>query len=204
MDENPKYISLTNEKSSIDVYKLTRNIPFTRENKVIYGLSLIFLFIVNFLGKSSLEIELKELVTYTDSFISWALSLLGFVLAGYSIFASLMDKDLQLELASRIEERSKLNFLKYSHCLFIKILFDLIILIFCAFFIKVSIDKEIFDILIKKVGIDINLLIYLIILIKSVLYSTFVLLLLLSKSFIFNIYHTIMISVRWHGKNKKK
>jgi hypothetical protein len=42
MDENPKYISLTNEKNSIDVYKLTRNIPFTQENKVIYWFSLFF------------------------------------------------------------------------------------------------------------------------------------------------------------------
>jgi hypothetical protein len=158
---------------------------------------------VNFLGKSSLAKELMELVTYIDSFINWGLSLVGFILAGYSIFASLTDKDLQLELALHVEEVSKLNFLKYSHCLFIKILFDLLILIFCAFIIKVTIDKEILDSLINQVGMKESLLIYLLVLLKTIFYSTFVLLLLLSKSFVYNIYHIIMISVRWYGKNKK-
>ena len=125
-----KYISeLTDENSFWKLYKLTRVIPTNKDNLYIYWLFFMFFAVISQLSVTTLELELEFFATKAKDLIGWSISILGFILAGYSIFASLTDKSLQLKLASAIEPVTQLNLLKHTHCLFVKILIVLQVLV---------------------------------------------------------------------------
>jgi hypothetical protein len=158
----------------------------------------------NFFGLSSLESEFAELTKFSNDFVNRGISILGFILAGYAIFSSVTDKNLQEALAKKNEPKSGINYLKHTHALFVKILIELIILILIVFSLQVVFDIEILRSLVQYDYLNDLQMTKVIATIKAVVYSLFVYVLLLCKSFVYNVYHIIMISIRWSLENPIK
>lgn len=188
---------LTKENNFIELYKLARCIPTSKDNLYIYWASLLVFVFFGALNIGNLDNELKVLAQNVKDLINWSISILGFILAGYSIFASLTDKSLQKLLAKKVHKATGINRLKHTHCLFVKVLIDLIIIIGCCFFVKVVFNDQ--------ATIKSNLLNFyeggviamLVSILNSVIDSLFIYMLLLCKSFVYNVYHIIMITTRW-------
>lgn len=200
MTEEKHISELTDENSFWKLYKLTRKIPTSKDNLYVYWLFFSLFILIAPLSTATLDLKLESFAVNVKDLIGWSISILGFILAGYSIFASLTDKSLQLKLASAIEPKTKLNLLKHTHCLFVKVLIELIIMVFLAYILKVIFSKEVILPLIDIMGIQDSIASMAISFIDAVISSLFVMMLLLCKSFIYNVYHVIMVSIRWHAQ----
>lgn len=127
------------------------------------------------------------------------ISQLGFLLAGFTFFATVADRSLFCAMADRQFGESGLSYLKYNLLIFIKILIEyllfslvclaLIVLLNDAMGIRVVISKLLAHSLIVKrlaaaggTGVFIGFAVYL---------------LMQLAAFIYNIYHVVITSVRW-------
>ncbi|WP_102797120.1 hypothetical protein [Bowmanella denitrificans] len=189
-----KFEDLTEENNFWKLYALTRKIPDSKDNVLIFIVSYIIFFSYNYDG---LKIEVDEFDRVKDALkllLSTLLSIMGFILAGYAIFATLTDKELQHELADHIEPTTKLNYLKYSHCIFIRILVDLLLIAFLSLLFFAFLEMA------NGISFEIEVLISII---EPLVYALMVLILMLCKSFIYNVYHSIMTSMRWYSENNQ-
>tara|TARA_R110001583_G_scaffold194778_2_gene366963 strand:+ start:2568 stop:3203 length:636 start_codon:yes stop_codon:yes gene_type:complete len=200
--DDKQFNELTKENNFFELYKLTRKIPTSKDNLYIYWSVLVFFVLISITTVTEYTNELEILKAATKDLINWSISILGFVLAGYSIFASLTDKSLQLLLAGKVHKDTNINRLKHTHGLFIKVLIDLIILIFVCYFLKILfVDRNIIDSIVSKTLTPEQLALWLSI-INAIVDSLFVYMLLLCKSFVYNVYHIIMITTRWEYEKK--
>lgn len=186
---NPKTTEITKEKNFWDLYFAIRKVPNKLDNVIIYAISLLVLACINYSIGPVVD-GAKVIHSRTTDIISWSTAILGFAIAGYSIFATLSDKELQLALSAVIEKKSNIDYLRVAHFNMLKTIIDIIIIIFIAYTIQ-----NMSTILSKT---DCGYMYF-----KTVSDSLFIAVLLSSKSFAFNVYSSIMMSLRWYAESKE-
>jgi hypothetical protein len=188
---------ITQENSFWKLYKLTRKINTAKDTFWVFLLSVFLLFVYYSLRIESL-IEVESLVaSSTSTVLSASISLIGFIFAAYVVFANMTDKKLMYVMAMNKHPKYDMSFLKYGHCNFIKIMLDLLciaILTYLGSVIIPTLPKF------NELGLLSLKLIYLFLL--ATYQSFFVLILMLCKSAIFNVYHSIMMSMRWYAEEE--
>ena len=106
-DFNPE--ELTKEKSLWDIYKLSRKIQTTIFNKIVliavFVLSIGYVF---FLQNDTTTIlsDCREMVRLG---FSYSISILGFLIAGFTIFATLTKPDLLLRMMEKTHKETGIN-----------------------------------------------------------------------------------------------
>ena len=129
---------------------------------------------------------------------SYAISILGFLIAGFTIFATLTKPDLLLRMMDKIHEDTGLTYLKYNYFVFIRV-FIFYLLISALYLFGILFCGE-DGFVTKLIGLIPECGIIKINLIKIsyiCLTTSMVFLVLLLKVFIFNIYHITMNNLRW-------
>jgi hypothetical protein len=159
-------------------------------------ISYIIFFVIGFDGLDRRLEDIQGIKEVLKILLSTSVSIMGFVLAGYAIFATLTDKELQLEMSKHLEPKTNLNYLKYSHVIFIRILVDLLLIAFLSLIFFAYLEMSVID--------NVSLVhASVLVVIEPLMYAFMVLILMLCKSFIYNVYHSIMTSIRWYSENTK-
>lgn len=196
--QNERLKVLLKEKSLCQVYLSSRKIPFSRIN-IATGLTITA--IVTALG-----IRAKSTMAMADALLAFAtigfslcIAQLGFLLAGFSFFATVADKEMFCRMADKTHQASGLSYLKYNFLVFMRVFVEY--LVFCLACLGMMI------LLTRDIGLRETLSGWMNNWqtakpwIAAATFGSFVgciaYLLMQLASFIYNIYHVVMTSIRW-------
>ncbi|WP_073579559.1 hypothetical protein [Vibrio quintilis] len=189
---------LTSEKSLWDVYKLSRRILPGKFQVIFVLLTMLALGVNAFVLVVDDSVILRDVRKWSEYGFNFSITTLGFLIAGFTIFATLSKPQMMLAMMEHTNKETGLRTLKYNFFTFMKV--------FIAY-IAISIVYLLVIILGQADGFIPNFVALLpngdcvkSILIKvsyALIGSSFVYLLLLLKSFVFNIYAIVMNFLRW-------
>lgn len=197
-EQNEKLKDLLAEKSLWQVYLSSRKIPFSQWNIGIGVVVAVLLFYSCLFAKSPAAIADQLLAFATLSF-PLAIGQLGFLLAGFSFFATVADKGLFCRMADKTHQKSGLSFIKYNFLVFMRVFVEYLIFTFACLGILLLLTKGLgareaisqflgqwpktkLPVAAGAFGLFSGCLVYL---------------LMQLASFIYNIYHVVMTSIRW-------
>ena len=182
------------ENNIYEVYLTSRKIPFSKLNR-----NLLILFTLTSLALTfSIDSEnlAKIIQSISNDLISVVLTVLGFLIAGYTIFCSVMNHNLSMELYKSETRPYGFSQLKYSHLLFIRVFFYYLIYTFFLILIYFFSNSQLLTSLMSENLQRIECVFYVInYIIFNVLFIGIIFLLLQLASFTFNIYHSVMTSI---------
>lgn len=193
--------SITGLSNFIKLYRVVRRIKTSKHILLVFFTVLIVFSTFNFLGKWDFQDLSKTLIDYSNDLITWTISILGFILAGYSIYATLTDKELNLALASVTNTDYGVSYLVFSHAVFIKVIIEITVIGLLAFMVQVIVDSALIKSLVTEGG-NSKFTILLFIFLLTLIQSLFTYILMSCLVFIYNVYHNIMTSIRWFAENK--
>ena len=188
---------LTSEKSLWDVYKLSRRI-LPSKFQVVF-----LLFIMLALGINSFvflddTIILNYVRKWSELGFTFSITTLGFLIAGFTIFSTLSKPKMMLAMMDHVNKDTGLPTLKYNFFTFMKVFIAYIVI--SIFYMLVILLGHEGGILSNVISLLPNEVCIKSLIIKSsyiFVGSSFLYLLLLLKSFVFNIYAIVMNFLRW-------
>lgn len=195
-DLSPK--ALMEEKSLWDIYVKARRIPMS---SFTFWMTILVLTLVS-LQYCMLEISLDEKLRIVREFSTLAIglvvSVLGFILAGFTIFATISQPDMLVAMSKHRHEKSHMSYLKNNFFIFMRVfIYYLIYTIFCLLVIIFAVKGGLVHKLVQLSPISWRISEWLVGMAYVSLYTGFFFLLMQLKSFIYNVYHTVMTAVRW-------
>lgn len=199
--DNNDFSDITKESSFWKLYLACRKIPSNKDNAIVSLLSFLLSMLIIYCCNYTSNELIKSINEASINITTWSVGIIGFILAGYAIFATLAQPDMQMKMALIKSDVNELSFLKLIHYSFIKCIIDMLFIIFVCFVFSIDFVSKILyqmrDIYIM--GVDVKT--YFLVFILAMIYSLFVLLLMLTKSFVYNVCHSVMTSIRWYAEN---
>ena len=194
---------LLKEKRLWHIYLASRSIPHSRFN--IISTLIVSLCITASACLSPQPVDKTiEIIRYFSSMgLSLSLNILGFLLAGFTIFATVSQPNLLLGMAEMKHPESGLSWLKHNFFIFMRVfIYYLAFAVFCLFIIIFGHPGGLLTLLTLVSLSPYNECIKFLVvkLCYIVLFTGYFFLILQLKSFIFNIYHSVMTSLRWKAE----
>jgi hypothetical protein len=189
---------LTNEKSLWDIYIQSRKISGSWfQNLLVFSVASILSLNVFFL-ESDISVLLGNVRAWAEIGFSFAITTLGFLIAGFTIFATLSKPDMMLAMMDHIHRETKLPTLKYNFFVFMKVfIFYILFSVLYLFIILFGQSGGVVSNLFKFIP-EFDCLTIIIIKLSYIFVGTsFIYLVLLLKGFVFNIYAIVMNFLRW-------
>jgi hypothetical protein len=189
---------LTSEKSLWDVYKKSRRILPSKFQVFAVLVTMLCLGINSFVLIDNDALLLKDVRKWAEMGFSFGITTLGFLIAGFTIFATLSKPKMMLAMMEHTNEETGLPTLKYNFFAFMKVFiayisFSMVYLLIVLVGQSGGVVDNVISLFpnsscVKSSIIKVSYL---------VVGGSFVYLLLLLKSFIFNIYAIVMNFLRW-------
>lgn len=197
MDKDLLPRALTEEKSLFEVYKKSRKIPF---NKFNFFSTLFFVLIVA-AQYCVLDVGLDDKLKVVRDFATMSLgivaSILGFLIAGFTVFSTISQPEMFVEM-SKYRANSGLSYLKNNFFIFMRVfIYYLSYTIFCLAIIIFGVKGGLFHKILSLSPISCKLYEGVIGFSYIILHGGFFFLMVQLKSFIFNVYHSVMSAIRW-------
>ncbi|TVP14285.1 hypothetical protein [Shewanella sp. KCT] len=199
MTEDNNLEIITKENSFWKLYKVCRKLKTSKDNLIVFVLSLLYFYTLNMYSFSSNNELISEITLASTNLISWSVSLIGFALSGYAIFATLSEKKMQLRMAFVTDENNNISYLKSTHCTFMRIIIDMISIVLLTFLLTNKHLLEHISISIPDLESGLSITNATLCLMLGWIQSLLILEIMLAKSFVYNVYHSIMVSIRWAG-----
>lgn len=196
-----KAADLTAEKNLFDVYKNAKGLHRNKFNQIVTLLALAVFSSVAVLALCGEVLGRADIVNQTyaisDLMLNVSVSMLGFLLAGFTILATMSKTDLLMALAQVQYPESNISYLKYSYFMFMRVMiyyFLMTVLCICIKFFG-PVFQSVFQIAssnaIENAKWVLSISTYIII-------GTFTFYILsMLQSFIYNVYSVVMTMVRW-------
>ncbi len=187
---------LTKEKSLYDLYRLLRKIPQKKSTKVSIFLSFLVLVVHSgFCGVSN-EFLVLTIRAWASFWLTAAVSILGFLIAAFTIFATLAKPDMLVAM-QRIPHDCGMSVLKYNLVSFIGgIIYYFLYIILCWVIVTIGAPGGLGAYIINSYGEPILKRVVLIVSYAFTGGGAFITLWML-KNYIFNVYTIIMNNLRW-------
>lgn len=189
---------LTKEKSLWDIYLSSRKIRTSKFNQfVLISIVLISGCYVLFI-ESDISIVLSKSRELSELGLNYSISILGFLIAGFTIFATLTKPTLLLKMMDKTHKGSKLTYLKYNYFVFMRVFIFYLSISSMFFFVILFCGTN--GIVPKVVSLipEANIIKPNLIKISYICLNTSVaFLVLLLKGFIYNVYSITMNNLRW-------
>lgn len=190
--------ALTEEKSLWAVYVKARRIPFNPFNA---WTTIVVVMLVT-IQYCALDIPLEEKLKVVRDFslvaIGIVVSVLGFILAGFTIFATISQPDMLVAMSKHRHETSGLSVLKNNFFIFMRVfIYYLIYTVLCLLIIVFGVKGGVIHKLVAISPISYHIEEWLVGFAYVFLYGGMFFLLMQLKSFIYNVYHSVMTAVRW-------
>lgn len=195
-DLSPK--ALMDEKSLWAIYVKARRIPVSSFN---FWATLIVFVLVSLqycMLEISLDDKLKIVREFSAMSIGLVVSVLGFILAGFTIFATISQPDMLVAMSRHRHEKSQLSYLKNNFFIFMRVfIYYLSYTVFCLLVIVFAVKGGLVHKVVQLSPISWKISEWLVGTAYVMLYTGFFFLLMQLKSFIYNVYHTVMTAIRW-------
>jgi hypothetical protein len=194
---------LLKERNLWNIYWLSWKLPVSWFNLISSWFLLVILGFHMWFSEKTTSVMAEEVRSLVDTGFNFAGSILGFLIAGFTIFATLNKPDLFKAMA-RKRHKTGLSYLKYNFFTFMKVFIHYISFVATCLLIKllaspsgtISAGIDFLNIYISS--LKIVAIKHTIVAIGFALLGTwFFYLIMLLKSFIFNVYHIVMTAVRW-------
>ncbi|EJN6717050.1 hypothetical protein NQO50_003401 [Vibrio vulnificus] len=189
---------LTKEKSLWDVYKECKKLPTNNWHTAILLVVALLLFANAFALEANHSVILRNVRDWAALGFNFSITTLGFLIAGFTIFATLSKPKMMLAMMEHTNPESGLKTLKYNFFAFMKVFIAYIGAAMLFVFVVIFGQSG---------GLASNIVEYLpnancvkLVAIKTMyvyLGTTFVYLLLLLATFVYNIYAIVMNFLRW-------
>ncbi|MCL1060770.1 hypothetical protein MK852_01225 [Shewanella benthica] len=189
---------LTSEKSLWDVYKLSRRI-LPSKFQVVVMLGVAFCLSLNvFYFDTKTSLLLSNVRSWATMGFNFSITTLGFLIAGFTIFATISKPKMMLAMMEFVHPETGLKTLKYNFFAFMKVFIAYIF--FASVYLTIMLFGQTGGLLDNLLTIIPNgdcIKVVLIRIAYIIVGSSFVYLLLMLKSFVFNIYAIVMNFLRW-------
>ena len=195
---------LLNEKNLWQIYKKCANLlsPSKFNIKFIFFIYLILICEVSYFPENY-QYRIAMCKSLSELGLGFGSTILGFLIAGFTIFSTLSKPELFLRLQQTIHEKSGLSYLKVNFFTFVEVFVVYIFFMICCLVVKIFCGSYGFFASVVKYSAMHTLNGYYLdkqFIANSgyVIFCGLCFISLLSlKSFIFNTYHTVMTSVVW-------
>jgi hypothetical protein len=168
----------------------------------VVAVAICFILIAYSILDSSPPSEIKDqILRLAELVFGFSLNVLGFLLAGFTIFAMISKPELLIQMQKREHPEYKMSWLKYNYCVFFRVfMYYLMFAFFCAFVLLFGQSHSIWSHLFGDDGASKTEKLIVLKTMFVVIGGGWFVLLLSLKSFIFNIYHVVMTVLRWEGE----
>jgi len=193
---------LTKERNLLDIYRQSRKITSSGFNQVASAIVLCLL-LTYVLASSNVHVIARNVRELADLGFNFTVGILGFLLAGFTIFATVSKTKLLKTMAVTQHKESGLSYLKYSFFAFMKVFIVYLAFATLCLLIKIIGGPEgPVTLLITWMPSGVRTLKRVVASISLIVVGTwFFFLLMVLKSFIFNVYHIVMTAIRWEFEN---
>lgn len=199
-DLSPK--ALLEEKSLLEIYKKSRRIPFNSFNFWSTIVVVVMVAIQYCLLDISITEKLKVVREFSVMAVGITTTVLGFLLAGFTIFATISQPDMLVAMSQHREQKSGLSFLKYNFFIFMRVfIYYMAYAVFCIFILIFAIKGGVIHYLVNISPISHEIIEWLVGFSYVALYGGMFFLLMQLKSFIYNVYHSVMTAIRWKASS---
>jgi hypothetical protein len=196
---------LTKEKKLWDIYIASRRIPASKFNFLSTLIVTILLVVSVWIGDGQIRNTIETIRKFTEIGLGVSLSTLGFLLAGFTIFATVSQPLLLVSMAKINHPDSGLSYLKHNFFIFIRVfIYYLVFAGFCLIVMIFGHKKGLVSILASLSPNPEKIIFILVNGTYIVLFAGYYFLLMQLKSFVFNIYHAVMTSIRWNAEGYDK
>jgi hypothetical protein len=201
--DEPPHSELTKEKDLFGLYLQTRKLPTSLFNQLVTILTFLLIFIFLIATKRPINVVVADIRIIAESGFGFATSILGFLIAGYTILTTLNKPNMFKLMANIPHSPSNLSLLKYNFLTFVDVFIRYLCFVAICVFIKIFCfsggpAKFYFDLL--NIILDSATLLrfkqYLLYFIFTCIGSWFINLVAILASFIFNVYYIAMTSIR--------
>ena len=200
-DYDFNFSELTKEKNLWDIYLKVRLIRPSNGQLAVVFFCMVGLFIQAYIIHSDGGDLIKSIRSWSEIGFGFCLATLGFLIAGFTIFATLSKPEMMLKMMEFHDEKTKLPMLKKNLFSFVKVFINYL---FFAFFYGLVI---VFG---GDNGLAVKINYYfpdpeLSGLILSVILYTFIgigfpYLVLMLKAYVYNMYAVVMMALRWEAQ----
>ncbi|MFJ2457741.1 hypothetical protein ACIOVC_04220 [Pseudomonas neuropathica] len=191
------------EKNLLSIYLTARRIPSSRFNTITTWGFLITLVIQVYFFPQAIETQVEIIRKYAEFGFNAALTTMGFLVAGFTIFATLSDPDLFIKMGQKLHPETKISWLKHNFFLFVRVFIYFMIFIFLCLAIMVFGSKSgLVSSLISLSDCPTKLRSVVAGAAHVALMTGFYFILMQLKSFIFNMHHAVMTSLKWKWDKK--
>lgn len=198
-DFNPK--DLTKEKKLWDVYLASRRIPISKFNFLTTCTVFLALVANSWFSNQSIQETILLVRTFSESGLSIALSTLGFLLAGFTIFATVSQPSLSLRMSEIMHPDSGLSYLKHNYFIFLRVfIYYITFTVFCLFIIMFGHKGGLVSLMVSYAPYELHVKFAVVKVSYVLLFTGYYFLIMQLKSFVFNIYHSVMTSLRWKAE----
>lgn len=190
--------SLTSEKSLWNIYIQSRKISGSKFQNLLIFSVITILSLNAFYLESDISVLLGNVRKWADIGFNFSITTLGFLIAGFTIFATLSKPDMMLAMMEHIHKETQLPTLKYNFFVFMRVfIFYIFFSILYLFIILFGQSDGAISNLFELIS-ELDLLKIIIVKLSYVIVGTsFIYLVLLLKGFVFNIYAIVMNFLRW-------
>ncbi|MEG0064626.1 MAG: hypothetical protein RR740_08500 [Pseudomonas sp.] len=202
-NDNLNSDALLTEKNLWSIYRTARAIPSSKFNLFTTIGFLIILAIQVYFFPQAIETQVEIIRKYAELGFNAALTTMGFLVAGFTIFATLSDPELFIKMGQKLHPKSKISWLKHNFFLFVRVfIYFMAFIVFCLSIMVFGSKSGLVSSLISfsDYAVEIRRIVagtaY--VLLMTGLY--FILMQL--KSFIFNMHHAVMTSLKWKWDKK--
>ena len=197
---------VTKETSLFDIFKHCHIYFANTFNLSVTALVLIAMIVYLIYGNVSHASYVIKIRGLADTGLSFVGNMLGFLIAGFTIFATFSDKELFMFMATKKHEKYGISYLKYSFFAFMYVF--IIYLLFGTFclLIKLFADKDNIALHVVNGIKDVSQWNkrYMSGAVHAILGTWFFYLFVILKAFIFNVYHVVVTRIRWELITKQE
>ena len=189
---------LTKEKSLCDIYHSAKRIKLSKFNKYFMIFVFFAVSVRSFYLSDDVIILLEETRKWSEIGFNSSIAILGFLIAGFTIFATLTKPSMLLTMMEHRHNETDLPYLKYNFFCFMRVFIYYIIFIIIYLSVMLFGSKDgLFEFFIKSLPYSDCIRIFSIKFCNVIIGSSLLFLILQLKTFIFNIYSIVMNSLRW-------
>lgn len=195
--------ALLAEKDLWSIYLAARKIPSSRFNIVTTWVFLLVLVIQVYFFPQGIEAQVEIIRRYAEFGFNAALTTMGFLVAGFTIFATLSDPDLFIKMGQKLHPETKISWLKHNFFLFVRVfIYFMIFIVLCLVIIVFGSKSGLVSSLISLSDSAARLRVVIAAVAYVTLMTGFYFILMQLKSFIFNMHHAVMTSLKWKWDRK--
>lgn len=190
--------ALLSEKNLFSIYLAARKVRSSRFNLITTLMFFAAAIVQAVLSPQTVEVKVEFVRKYAEFGFNAALTTMGFLVAGFTIFATLSDSELFIKMGQKLHPDSKISWLKHNFFLFIRVfIYFIVFIVMCLMIIVFGSKSGVVSYLIMLSDDAAAIREWVASAAQVLLATGFYFILMQLKSFVFNMHHAVMTSLKW-------